>query len=130
MATEAVSQCGPTQARKARSHPVDLAHLSRYTQGDRALEQEVLELFCAQSTIYLERLREASSDREWTDTAHLLKGSALAIGAWRAAAAAERAEAYLRTVGSKGRDASLRALETSVEEAKAYINTACIKSQL
>ena len=38
------------------SRPVDLVHLSRYTLGDRALEREMLDLFCTQSAVYLERL--------------------------------------------------------------------------
>ena len=47
------------EGRKTSSRPVDLVHLSRYTLGERALEREVLELFCTQSAIYLERLRAA-----------------------------------------------------------------------
>ncbi len=83
----------PEDGRKPSSRPVDLVHLSRYTLGERALEREVLELFCTQSLVYLERLREAESDKDWKDVAHSLKGSASAIGAWRAAEAAQRAEA-------------------------------------
>jgi len=63
------------------SRPVDLVHLSRYTLGERALEREVLELFCSQSLVYLERLRAVQSDSDWKDAAHSLKGSASAIGA-------------------------------------------------
>jgi len=74
-------------ARKPSSRPVDLVHLSRYTLGERAIEREVLELFCTQSLVYLERLRAAQSDSDWKDAAHSLKGSASAIGAWRAAEA-------------------------------------------
>ena len=44
------------EGRKTSSRPVDLVHLSRYTLGERALEREVLELFCSQSSIYIERL--------------------------------------------------------------------------
>ncbi len=46
------------EGRKTSSRPVDLVHLSRYTLGERALEREVLELFCTQSSIYLERLHD------------------------------------------------------------------------
>lgn len=83
---------GTSHERKALSRPVDLVHLSHSTLGERVLEREVLELFCTQSTMYLERLREAPSDQQWKDSAHSLKGSAQGIGAWHAAAAAERAE--------------------------------------
>lgn len=107
--------------RKTSSRPVDLVHLSRYTLGDRTLEGEVLELFCTQSPIYLERLRAAGSDQDWKDAAHSLKGSASAIGAWRTAAAAERAEALSGDALSQGRTLRLSELETSLREAELYI---------
>jgi HPt (histidine-containing phosphotransfer) domain-containing protein len=112
---------GPSQ--KGPSHPVDLVHLSRYTLGERALEREVLELFCTQSAVYLERLRQAPSDRQWQDAAHSLKGSAQAIGAWRAAAAAARVEALSGDTLGEARGARLRELESSVHEAEAYIRS-------
>ena len=97
-------------------------HLSRYTLGERALEREVLELFCTQSMIYLERLREAQSDKDWKDAAHSLKGSAYAIGAWRAAeAAATRRGAVGRGPGSRRGTLRLREIESSVREAETYI---------
>jgi HPt (histidine-containing phosphotransfer) domain-containing protein len=111
----------PGAGRKSSSRPVDLVHLSRYTLGDRALEREVLELFCAQSSIYLERLRAAGSDQEWDDAAHSLKGSASAIGAWRAAAAAERAEGLSGDSNTQGRAIRLRELEAALHEADLYI---------
>jgi len=55
----------PEDGRRPSSRPVDLVHLSRYKRGERALEREVLELFCTQSLVYLERLREAESDKDW-----------------------------------------------------------------
>jgi HPt (histidine-containing phosphotransfer) domain-containing protein len=114
---------GTAHERKAPTRPVDLVHLSRCTLGEGALEQEVLELFCTQSAVYLERLREAPSDQHWKDSAHSLKGSAQAIGAWRTAAAAERAEALSSAAFSEARCARLRELESSVHEAKAYIRS-------
>jgi HPt (histidine-containing phosphotransfer) domain-containing protein len=111
------------EERKASSRPVDLVHLSRYTLGARELEQEVLELFCTQATIYIERLRQASSDKDWSDAAHSLKGSASAIGAWRAAEAAQRAEALSGEGLAQGRSLRLREIESAVREAEAYIDT-------
>jgi HPt (histidine-containing phosphotransfer) domain-containing protein len=111
----------PEEGRKSSSRPVDLVHLSRYTLGERALEREVLQLFCTQSTIYLERLREARSDKDWTDAAHSLKGSAYAVGAWWAAEAAERAEALSGEALAQARALRLREIESSVREAEAYI---------
>ena len=114
---------GTAHERKGPSRFVDLVHLSRYTRGERALEREALELFCTQSTIYIERLREAPSDRQWKDAAHSLKGSAQAIGAWRIAEAAERAELFSGAFFSDARGARLRELESSVHEARAYIRS-------
>jgi HPt (histidine-containing phosphotransfer) domain-containing protein len=109
------------EERKPSSRPVDLVHLSRYTLGERALEREVLELFCTQSVVYLERLREAQSDKDWKDAAHSLKGSASAIGAWRAAEAAQRAEALSGDTLVAARDLRLRDIESTLREAETYI---------
>jgi HPt (histidine-containing phosphotransfer) domain-containing protein len=109
------------EERKDSSRPVDLVHLSRYTLGERALEREVLELFRAQSVVYLERLRRARSEQEWKDAAHSLKGSASAIGAWRAAEAAQHAESLSGTRLNASRDLRLREIESSLREAEAYI---------
>lgn len=111
------------EGRKMSSRPVDLVHLSRYTLGERELEREVLELFCSQSLIYIERLRAARSDKDWKDAAHSLKGSASAIGAWRAAAAAATAEALSGEALSQARALRLREIESTVGEAETYIGT-------
>jgi HPt (histidine-containing phosphotransfer) domain-containing protein len=107
--------------RKRSARPVDLVHLSRYTLGERELEWEVLELFCTQSLLYLERLKAAQSDKDWKDAAHSLKGSARAIGAWRTAEAAERAEALSGEDLVSSRALSLRNVESSLSEAETYI---------
>jgi HPt (histidine-containing phosphotransfer) domain-containing protein len=101
--------------------PVDLEHLSRYTLGERALEREILELFCTQSVLYLEQLRAAMCVRDWRDAAHSLKGSARAVGAWRAAKAAERAEMLEGDALMEFRSARLDEIEASLREAEAYI---------
>ena len=111
------------ERRKTSSRPVDLVHLSRYTLGERALEREVLALFCSQSSIYIERLHTARSDKDWKDAAHSLKGSATAIGAWRTAAAAANAEALSSEASSEARAVRLREIESSVREAESYIGT-------
>jgi HPt (histidine-containing phosphotransfer) domain-containing protein len=109
------------QGAAASSRPVDLVHLSRYTLGERDLEREVLELFCTQATLYVERLRAAQSDKQWKDAAHSVKGSANAIGAWRVAAASERAEALSGEMSAELRSIVLREIEAAVSEAEAYI---------
>jgi HPt (histidine-containing phosphotransfer) domain-containing protein len=107
---------GP-QALATQSSPLDRTHLSRQTFGDRKLEREVLDLFRTQSPIYLGRVKAARSESEWREAVHTLKGSARAIGAWRIAEAAERAEAG----NPASRAASITQLESSVLEANAFI---------
>ena len=103
--------------------PVDFEHLARYTLGEPELEREVLELFCSQSAVYLEHLRAAMSDDDWKHAAHSLKGSARAIGAWRAARAAERAEALQGDGLAQFRSARIEEVEAALREAEAYIAT-------
>jgi len=116
-----VETAAPPKEQKLPSRPVDLVHLARYTLGERSLEREVLELFCTQSVLYLEQLRAAMSDKAWKDAAHSLKGSARAVGAWRAAQAAERAEALQGDGLVQFRAARIGEIETSLREAEAYI---------
>lgn len=124
MAGERAARIDPISShdeQETAKKPVDLEHLARYTLGERALEKEILELFCTQSVLYLDQLRAAMSDRDWRDAAHSLKGSARAIGAWRAAQAAERAEALQGDVLTQFRTARIDEIEASLREAEAYI---------
>ena len=111
-----------SESRRTPSRPIDLVRLSRYTLGERELEREVLELFCSQSFLYIERLRHARSDRDWREAAHSLVDSARMIGAWRASEAAERAEALSGDAFDRLRDMRLREVESSVREAEDYID--------
>jgi HPt (histidine-containing phosphotransfer) domain-containing protein len=111
-----------SESPKASSRPIDLVHLSRYTLGERELEREVLELFCSQSLLYIERLRHAKSDQDWKEAAHSLLGSARMIGAWRAGEAAERAEALSGDAFGRLREMRLAEIESTVREAEDYID--------
>jgi HPt (histidine-containing phosphotransfer) domain-containing protein len=72
--------------------PIDLSHLARQTGGDAALEAEVLRLFANRVPADLERLQRAAPD-ERRDIAHLILGSARAIGATEVARCAAAVEA-------------------------------------
>ena len=101
--------------------PVDLTHLSRQTFGDHSLEREVLALFERQSRSMLERLRNATTARNWAEAAHTLKGSALGIGAFRVAQAAEAVECdQVDHLSSRAWD-DLARLEQAVAEANGFI---------
>ena len=70
---------------------IDLVHLARQTEGDESLEAELLAMFDRQSVKLAERVKLADLPRRArADIAHRLRGSALAIGAFAVARAAER----------------------------------------
>jgi HPt (histidine-containing phosphotransfer) domain-containing protein len=98
--------------------PIDIDHLRRMTLGDAGLEREVLAMFAAQSIGLITGLAARSADA--TALAHMLTGSARAIGAFRVAEAAESLEIKLRN----GDDPSwaLAEVDDAVAEARAAID--------
>lgn len=91
--TSAADITAPTGAERTTAPAaIDRAHLRRYTYGNADLETEVLELFCGQSSTLLDQLKQATDADAWAFASHSIKGSARAVGAWRVAELAERAE--------------------------------------
>lgn len=75
--------------------PVDLAHLNTYTDGDLALNREILRLFqkqAAETIAALSRALDAGDNEAWRKTAHTLKGAARGIGAFALADCIAEAE--------------------------------------
>jgi len=68
--------------RDGTSKPVDLAHLSAVTMGDRALEWEVLCMFCEQIPHYFQMIENCASDDDIRRAAHTIRGAAKNIGAF------------------------------------------------
>ena len=66
---------------EAQARPIDMAHLSRQTMGDRDIEQEVLALFVHQALDIRDKIAGASID-DRLNMAHGLKGSARGVGAF------------------------------------------------
>ena len=95
---------------------IDIEHLSRMTLGERSLEREVLALFDRQAEMLLPRIRLGESALA-AASVHTLKGSALGIGAFKVASAAEAVE--------QAEDAAIASaidtLAMVLEEAKAEI---------
>ena len=77
------------------SEPIDMAHLARYTGGERPLNVEILRLFDGQVSEMVGQLRgviAARDARRWKELTHTIKGAARGVGAFsfgEAAAAAE-----------------------------------------
>ena len=93
-----------------------IEHLSRMTLGELSLQREVLALFDRQADMLLPRIRQGAPAMA-AASAHTLKGSAVGIGAFKVARAAEEVE--------QARDAQIGAavdtLAAVLEEAKAEI---------
>ena len=104
---------------------IDHAYLGRFTQGNAALEREVLELFAGMMPRYLEDLKAARGNKAWKDAAHTIKGSAAAVGARRLARFAEMAERLdIETPKEQTegyREEAVRALTAAVDEACRHI---------
>jgi Hpt domain len=115
------------------NRPLDLVHLARQCLGDRELENELLRLFRVQSQTLTAQLSDPSqlSLVSNANIAHKLRGSALAVGAGRVAAAALRIEELAFSAGDRPRPdiddrvaeaSALLALVFAVTEANAEID--------
>lgn len=105
-------------ATPAKSKPIDFAHLSRQTMGDKDLEIEILQLFTRNARTLLHDLATADED-QIKAIAHRLKGSADAVGAFGVSAAAEAVE------NDSKDSAALAKVAVSVVEAENFILKLC-----
>ena len=96
--------------------PIDLEHLFRMTLGDHSLEREVLALFDRQADMLLPRIRRGDKAVA-AASAHTLKGSAVGIGAFGVARAAEAVERAKDAAFAEAIDT----LSAVLEETKAEI---------
>jgi HPt (histidine-containing phosphotransfer) domain-containing protein len=78
---------------QSQSRPIDLAHLSRQTLGDRKVEQEVLALFVSQALAVRDKILDASAGERF-QLAQGLQGSARGIGAFALADCASEIESH------------------------------------
>ena len=93
--------------------PVDLAHLARQTGGNDVLGRDVLRMFMEGTVDDFQRLKQASGS-ERREVAHLILGSARAIGAGAVAQAAAAVETG---------DQNLSNLEAALTAANQFIAT-------
>ena len=111
----------PSPLPGASAQVIDTQHLFRMTLGELSLQREVLALFDRQADILLPRIRRGAPAVA-AASAHTLKGSAVGIGAFKVARAAEAVE---HARGCESPDAAVAAtidpLATVLEEAKAEI---------
>ena len=103
---------------------IDAAHLARMTLGEPSLEREVLALFDRQVEILLPRIR-CGSPPVAAANAHTLKGSALGIGAFAVARAAEAVEQASDTELARAVDVLGAALAAASAEIARMLRDAC-----
>ncbi|TCL73513.1 Hpt domain-containing protein [Rhizobium sp. BK251] len=122
MAAVNVAFDAPDNARgpcPSNARPIDLVHLAKQTMGDKALEMEVLQIFARQARACLQEI--ASGDAEkMKAAAHLLKGAARAVGAFKAADAASALEE-----ATKADAAAIAAVGAAVIEAENFVLKLC-----
>ena len=113
-----------TSPSRAAAGAIDTQHLSRMTLGELSLQREVLALFDRQADILLPRIRRGTPAVA-AASAHTLKGSAVGIGAFKVARAAEAVEQAKNDGKEQAKDAAIAAaiytLAAVLDEAKAEI---------
>ncbi|MFM1816175.1 MAG: hypothetical protein RLZ98_2870 [Pseudomonadota bacterium] len=102
---------------------IDLAHLRRYTLGNRDIEEEVLQLFASETPHTIEQLARAESDADWQRAAHTLKGTARAVGAWELAERAQEAERLVNWRVQAVRARALASVARAFDDAVVFIGT-------
>ncbi|MBS3649566.1 Hpt domain-containing protein [Pseudaminobacter sp. 19-2017] len=114
----AFSMPGGESSGVTRSRPIDLAHLSRQTMGDRGVEEEVLGLFLQQTQQVRERIAQ-STPAERRLLAHQLLGSARGVGAFAIADCAAEIERQPDNLQAQ------RRLEVLIDEARDFVAGMC-----
>jgi HPt (histidine-containing phosphotransfer) domain-containing protein len=99
---------------------IDTEHLARMTLGELSLQREVLALFDRQADILMPRIRQGASALA-AASAHTLKGSAVGIGAFKVARAAEHVEQAQSLERDAAITAAIDTLAAMLDEAKAEI---------
>ncbi|MBI1868722.1 MAG: hypothetical protein HYS06_10600 [Methylocystis sp.] len=113
-----------TSERACAAEPaIDLVHLSHQTLGDSSLETELLALFNRQAWQIGTQLagpQRSGETKQRGDLAHMLTGSARAVGAFKLARAAADYENSVRG-DANDRACKLQTLETAIEETRTTI---------
>jgi HPt (histidine-containing phosphotransfer) domain-containing protein len=103
--------------------PIDLAHLARYTGGEKALNAEILKLFDGQVTDMVGQLNAVLQIRDakrWREITHTIKGAARGVGAFGMGEAAAAAEPIDPANEAKAR-AAIDTLQHEADSVRGFI---------
>lgn len=92
----------------------DHLHLQQYTNGDEALERELVGLFLGQFQPVRAQFAAARSADDWKFAAHSLKGSARSIGAPQIAALTEKLESIGFSAPARTKTGLLKKLDRAM----------------
>ncbi len=104
--------------------PVDLAHLARYTGGDKSLNAEILRLFDGQISEMVGQLQAILDQRDpkkWRQVTHTIKGAARGVGAFAMGQAAADAEPVDPSAQPDRAGQALATLKTRGQAVQAFI---------
>lgn len=79
--------------------PIDLNHLNEISEGDIEFEIELLQTYCEDVLLRIEKTREAIADNDWVkimSNSHQIKGSSGNVGAYQVEKLAAQLEALDR----------------------------------
>lgn len=102
---------------------VDLEHLSQYTSGDAALEDELFAMFLENGEHYVGLMSGAADQTAWRNASHALKGSARGIGAVRVAKLSAVAEARRTLPTGEDRNRIVRDLHEALAEVRGFASS-------
>lgn len=110
-----MAQVAASKPGRTKTVPVifDRSHLAQYTMDSPDLEREIVGLFVAQLPAILDRLQNVDSREDWRIATHTLKGSALAVGAYKIGELAKK----LEPVNSPEQDAKRKKLLSGLARA-------------
>ena len=80
---------------------IDLEHLEKYVAGDSALRDEILTIFAKQAEMLSNQFSVPSSDEDWRNAAHALKGASRGVGSWALGDLCEEAETMIGNIAGK-----------------------------
>ena len=122
--SEDIRQQGSQMILNNSKAPVDLSMIESFSDGDEDVKKELAGLFLEQTDLNMDTLSKNCIDGEcviWSETAHMVKGSAANIGAEELRALSEKAQ-FMKEANSNERKKIFEEMDAVYKDVKTYIN--------